>query len=100
MIDLDKVNKLVFGVNFISGTIESADYDGNNRKLLYRGSSNSLWGVTFFSSYLFISNSSAGTPGILKLNASSGAFISSVPLPGLGRPWGLVTHDSSRQLPG
>ena len=99
-IDLDRQNRLVFWVIYALGTVESVDYDGNNRKLLYRGSSYSLRGVTFFSSYLFVSNSSSGTSGVLKLNASSGAFTSSVPLPGLGEAWGLVTYDISRQLPG
>ena len=101
-IDLDRQNKLVFWTDQDLRTVESVDYDGNNRKLLYRASPNIyLYGVTLFSSYLFVSVRIRSTPGgILKLNASSGAFISSVPLPGLGRPWGLVTYDRSRQLPG
>ena len=99
-IDLDRQKKLVFWVDHHFGTIESVDYDGNNRKLLYQSSQHSLWGVTFFSSYLFVSNSSYGTPGVIKLNASNGTFTSFVPLLGPGRPRGLVTYDSSRQLPG
>ena len=99
-IDLDRQNKLVFWVDWMLVTVESIDYDGNNRKLLYRGSSYGLYGVTFFSSYLFISNSSYGAPGVIKLNASNGEFTSFVPLLGPGRPRGLVTYDSSRQLPG
>ena len=95
-IDLDRQNKLVFWVDWILGSVGSVDYDGNNRKLLYQSSRYSLWEVTFFSSYLFVSNSS----GILKLNASNGEFTSFVPLLGPGRPRGLVTYDSSRQLPG
>ena len=102
-IDLDRQNKLVFFVDGQRGTVEYVDYDGNNRKLLYRSSSNRLWEVTFFSSYLFVSTDlSSGAPGVLKLNASSGAlFTSFVSLPGPGvEPRGLVTYDRSRQLPG
>ena len=99
-IDLDRQNKLVFWVDFHLGTVESVDYDGNNRKLLYRGSPYYMIGMTFFSSYVFVSNSSYGTSGVLRLNASNGAVTSSVPLPGPVKPRGLVTYDRSRQLPG
>ena len=99
-IDLDRQNKLVFWVDRQFGTVESVDYDGNNRKLLYQDSVYRYFGMTFFSSYLFVSNSSFGTSYVLKLNASNGALTSYVPLPGLGEPWRLVTYDRSRQLPG
>ena len=97
-IDLDRQNKLVFWVDEAWATVESVDYDGNNRTLLYRGSFYNLFEVTFFSSYLFVSDRSPS--GILKLNASNGSFTSFVPVPSIGQVWGLVTYDSSRQLPG
>ena len=99
-IDLDRQNKLVFWVDYGFGTVQSVDYDGNNRKVLYRGSSYSLYGVAFFSSYLFVSDPSFGAPKVLKLNASNGAFTSVVLFPGSDRPRGLVMYDSSRQLLG
>ena len=101
-IDLDRQTKLVFWINHNdkSSTVESVDYDGNNRKLLYRDSKRKLHGVTFFSSCLFISYSSNGSYGVLKLNASNGALISHADVPLPGRPWRLVTYDMSRQLAG
>ena len=98
-IDLDRQNKLVFWVDHNFGTVQSVDYDGSNGKLLYRGHSwYKLYGVTFFSSYLFVSDRS--TSRVLKLKASNGTFTSSVPFPGPDRPLELVTYDISRQLSG
>ena len=105
-IELDRQNKLVFWVNIASQTVESVDYDGNNRKLLYRSlrrpADYRVDGLTFFSPYLFVSGErpSPFAYGVLKLNASNGAFASFVPLPDLSKINDLVVYDSSRQLPG
>ena len=105
-IDLDRQNKRVFWVEGTNDkepyytSVVSVDYDGNNRTVLYPSSWNSFSGITFFSPYLFVSNSSSGTTGVIKLNASNGAFTSYVGLSGHGLPLRLVAYDSSRQLPG
>ncbi|XP_078343271.1 low-density lipoprotein receptor-related protein 2-like isoform X2 [Oculina patagonica] len=99
-IDLDRRNKLVFWVDAATDRVESVDYEGNNRRVLYE-SSNSSWsssGVVFLSSYLFVTMWTT-TYGISKLAASNGTSTAFVSLSGFGTPMGLVPYDLSRQLP-
>ncbi len=98
-IDLDRQNRLVFWVYGQYDRVESVDYHGNSRKLLFRQPGHfSFFGVTFFSSYLFVSDQA--TNGIYKLNATSanGTVLSNVSISQYID--GLVVYDSSRQLPG
>ncbi|KAL9960532.1 hypothetical protein ACROYT_G034004 [Oculina patagonica] len=98
-IDLDRRNRLVFWVNWVPSKVESVDYHGNNRKLLFRQLGDfSFFGVTFLSSYLFVSD--WGTDAIYKFNATNanGTVVSNVKV----SPFidGLIPYDSSRQLSG
>ncbi len=97
-IDLDRRNRLVFWVDEESDKIEFADYNGNNRKLIFkpRQSSAHFFGITFLSSSLFVSEWSMKAV-FQVINASSGNVggISGVVFDGF--VMGLVAYDSSRQ---
>ena len=100
-IDLDRRNRLVYWVDGWLNRVESVDYHGNNRKLIfYRQPWARLYffGVTFFSSYLFVSG--WGDSKIYKFNATNanGTVLSNVKIS--EEIDGLVAYDSSRQLPG
>ncbi len=99
-IDLDRQNRLVFWVDAGTDRVESVDYHGNNRKLLFQQSGIHFFGVTFFSSSLFLSE--WATDGIYKINASiaNGTINSGVVFSGITEVMGLVAYDSSRQSPG
>ncbi len=99
-IDLDRQKRLVFWVDWLLNRVESVDYHGSNRKLLfYEIYSNFIFfGVTFLSSCLFVSD--WGAEAVYKFNATSanGTVVSNVKI----SPFidGLVAYDISRQLPG
>ncbi len=97
-IDLDRRNKLIFWVDPVLDRVESVDYHGNNRKLLFQQPGFNFYGVTFLSSFLYVSD--WATHRIYKFNATSanGTVLSTVKI----SPFidGLVAYDSSRQLPG
>lgn len=100
-IDLDRRNRLLFWVDGGEmDRVESVDYHGNNRKLLFQQGGFLFFGVTFFSSNLFISD--WVSDGIYKLNAShtNGTFVSSKIFKNIDRLFGIIAYDSSRQLPG
>ena len=80
------------------GSVESVDYHGNNRKLLFQQHRFHFFGVTFISSYLFVSDWI--TDRIYKFSAShaNGTVENSIPFN--NRLYGLVAYDSSRQLSG
>ncbi|KAL9960474.1 hypothetical protein ACROYT_G033939 [Oculina patagonica] len=98
-VDLDRRNRLVFWVDGGLDRVESVDYHGNNRKLLFQQQSGfHFFQVTFFSSYLFVSDWE--TNEIYKFNATSanGSVVSNIKISPLIN--GLVAYDSSQQLPG
>ncbi|KAL9960499.1 hypothetical protein ACROYT_G033967 [Oculina patagonica] len=103
VIDLDRQSRLVFWVDGALGRVESVDYYGNNRKLLFQFHQRPwpgyyYYGVTFLSPFLFVSD--RATDGIYKFNATSanGTVVSNVSISQeINR---LVAYDSSRQLPG
>lgn len=96
-IDLDRRNRLVFWVDAGTGRVESVDYHGNSRKLLFQQRGIHLFGVTFFSSSLFASE--WVSDGIYQFNASkaNGTIISGVAFHSIDKVMGLVAYDSSRQ---
>ncbi len=100
-IDLDRQNRLVFWIDSSVNRIESVDYHGNNRKLLFQQQNGIyFFGVTFFSSYLFVSDWTTGE--VYKFSATNinGTALSNVKI---SQPYaidGLVAYDSFRQLPG
>ena len=97
-IDLDRRNKLVFWVDAATNSVESVDYNGKKRKLLYRHRNFARSELVFFSSYLFVTDSRSH--GVFKMNALNGTSTTFVSFSGFGTPMGLVPYDSSRQLPG
>ena len=96
-IGLDRRNKLVFWVDARTDAIESVDYNGNKRTLLFQQYGIHFFGVTFASTYLFVTE--WATNGVYKVDASNGTIVSGVKI-GFGRVMGLVTYDSSLQSPG
>ena len=97
-ITLDRQNRLVFWVDAGTYRVESMDYHGNNRTLLFQRRLYHFFGVTFLYPYLFVSE--WGTTGVFKLNASTGAIAGNVFFSGIDKLMGLVPHDSSWQPPG
>ena len=100
-IDLDRRNQMVFWVDASLSRVESVDYHGNNRKLLYQRALglHHFSGVTFFSPYLYVTELYSNT--IFRLNATylnQGSITQRVHLP--SKLNGLVAYDSSRQPPG
>ena len=97
-IDLDRQNQVVFWVDASLSRVESTDYYGNNRKLLYQQQGNHFYDMTFFSPYLYITESYNNA--IFRLNTIPGNitrkayFLYSDPLKR------LVAYNSSRQPPG
>ena len=77
--------------------VESIDYHGNNRTLLYYQSGNHFFGVTFISPYLFVTE--WNLKGVHKLNASSGAVEGSVYFNAIDKLMALVPYGSSWQRP-
>jgi len=97
-ITLDRQGRLVFWVDAGTGRVESIDYHGNNRKLLYQQNGFHFFGVTFLSPYLFVSE--WANTGVFKLNTSSGEIKGWVYFSGIDKVMGLVPYDSSWQLSG
>ena len=97
-ITLDRQNRLVFWADAGEDRVESIDYHGNNRRLLYQQVGYHFFGVAFLSPYLFVSEWQ--TKGVFQLNASSGAIVGNVFFRVVERLMGLVPYDSSWQLPG
>ncbi|XP_066030607.1 sushi, von Willebrand factor type A, EGF and pentraxin domain-containing protein 1-like isoform X7 [Pocillopora verrucosa] len=96
-ITLDRRNKLVYWVNEYSGAIESVDYNGNNRTLLFQQIGLNFYSVSFISPYLFTTG--WNTNGILKFDVFNGTVVG-VLLLSRGGAYGLVAYDSYRQISG
>ncbi|KAL9960479.1 hypothetical protein ACROYT_G033945 [Oculina patagonica] len=101
-IDLDRQNRLVFWVDGGLERIEYVDYNGNNRKLVYKPShSLQFFGATLLSSSLFVSDWTIKTVWEV-INASSAnvSGISGVTFGLSTEIMGIVAYDSSRQALG
>lgn len=101
-IDLDRRSRLVFWVDRWLGRVESVDYHGNNRRILFQQKGVSFYGVTFFSFNLFTSASDWRTFWIYKLKTNAkGTFVSNINFKNISKQlFGLVSYDSFTQLPG
>jgi len=97
-IELDKGNKRVFWVDAGHDRVESVDYNGNNRKLLYQLSGLHPFGLAFIPPFLFFTDWLAAED-IYQLDATTGSVIRSYSLNG-GQPMGIVAYDASRQSTG
>ena len=97
-ISLDRRNKLVYWVDYYTGVMESVHYNGNNRKLLFQQHGIRLVGVTFTSSYLFVTGDNTNVA--YKVDASNGTIVSNVSIGGFKGFEGLAAYDSSLQSSG
>ena len=96
-ITLDRRNKLIFWVDDGMDVIESVDYNGNSRKLLFHRPGMSFSGVTFTSSYLFINGWNQNW--VSQLDAYNGTVVGNVTTGGI-LTGGIVALNGSLQLPG
>lgn len=94
-IDLDIRNKRVLWVDEALGRVESVDYDGNNRKLLFQLRGLHPFGVTLFRTSLFFTGWNAS----YKLDATTGEVLRSYNING-GRLMGIVAFDYYGRPPG
>ena len=96
-ITLDRRNKLVYWVDESRGAIESVDYNGNNRTLLFQQNGLDFYSVSFISPYLFITGWTRNW--IYKFDVFNGTVVSIISL-SHGKAYGLVAYDSYRQISG
>ncbi|XP_022793564.1 low-density lipoprotein receptor-related protein 8-like [Stylophora pistillata] len=88
-IALDRRNQLLYWVDEKMYIIESVDYDGNNRKFLFR--QRNFFGITFTSSYLFVTE--WGRDGVYKVDASNGTLMGFLKFSSRGTR-GVVAYDN------
>ena len=77
--------------------IETADYNGNNRRQIFRYSGIHPFGVSVLSNILYWTDW-ATTNGLRKVDKNSGTILGSYKFP--GRPMGVAVYDSSTQPAG
>ncbi len=101
-IDLDRRNRLVFWVDGGTERIESVDYNGNNRKLIFKpANSMQFFGATFLSSSLFVSEwTRKGVWEVINASSANVSSISGLVFSGIDNVMGIVAYDSSRQALG
>ncbi len=99
-IELDKGNNRIFWVvsTYLYVKVESVDYNGNNRTLLYQKQGSHPFGVAFIAPFLFFTDWDAQKE-IHQLDASTGKVLRGYDING-GPPKGIVAYDSSRQPSG
>ena len=96
-ITLDRRNKLVYWVDESRGAIESVDYNGNNRTLLFQQNGLDFYSLSFISPYLFITGWKENW--IYKFDVFNGTVVNIISL-SHGNAYGLVAYDSYRQISG
>ena len=97
-IELDKGNKRIFWVDAGYDRVETVDYYGNNRKILFQQSGLHPFGVVFIAPFLFFTDWNTYREAH-KLDATTGHVLRSYSING-GTPMGIVAYDSARQPPG
>ena len=97
-IELDTGNKRIFWVDAGYDRVESVDYSGTNRKLLYQLSGLQPFGLTLFPPFLFFTDW-VTAEDIHQLDATTGRVVRKFSVNG-GRPMGIVAYDASRQPAG
>ena len=100
-IELDRGNKRIFWVDaHVTGydKVESVDYNGNNRKLLYQQQYLHPFDVALIPPFLFFTDWVANKE-VHQLDALTGEVLRSFGING-GQPMGIVPYDSSRQPSG
>ena len=94
-IELDRGNKRIFWVDAGHDRVESVDYNGNDRKLLYQQQYLHPFDVALIPPFLFFTDWVAQKE-VHQLDAATGHVLRSFSVNG-GQPMGIVPYDSSRQ---
>ncbi|KAL9960419.1 hypothetical protein ACROYT_G033874 [Oculina patagonica] len=94
-VELDKGNKRIFWVDARLDRIESVDYDGNNRKLLFQQSGLHPFGVALIPPFLFFTDWNTRKE-VHRVDATTAKASRSYSING-GRPMGIVAYDYARQ---
>ena len=97
-IELDKGNTRIFWVDAGYGSVETVDYDGNNRKTLFQQDGLQPFGVVLIAPFLFFTDWTTYHE-VHKLDATTGNVLRSYSING-GQPMGIVAYDSARQPSG
>lgn len=97
-IELDRGNKRIFWVDAGNDRVESVDYNGNNRELLYQLQYLHPFDVALIPPFLFFTDWVAQKE-FHQLDAATGHVLRSFSISG-GQPMGIVPYDSSRQPSG
>lgn len=96
-IELDKENKRIFWVDTWYERVESADYNGNNRKHIFYQNGLQSFGVALISPFLFLTR--RNTRKVDKVDANTGHWLGDYRING-GKPMGIVAYDYARQPKG
>ena len=94
-IELDKGNKRIFWVDAGYDRVETVDYNGNNRKILFQLRGLHPYGVALVAPFLFFTDWITYHE-VHKLDATTGKVLRSYSING-GLPMGIVAYDSARQ---
>ena len=97
-IELDKGSKRIFWVDAIYDRVETVDYSGNTRKILFQLDGLHPFGVVLVAPFLFFTDWNTYREAH-KLDATTGQLLRSYSING-GRPMGIVAYDSARQPSG
>ena len=97
-IDLDEGNKRIFWVDAGTDKVESVDYNGKDRKLLFQMIGLHPFAVALIPPFIFFTDWNTYKE-FHQLDATTGEVLRSYSING-GRPMGIVPYDSTRQSPG
>jgi len=97
-IDLDRGNKRIFWVDAGYDRVESINYNGNNRKILFQLHGIHPYGVVLVAPFLFFTDWNTNQE-VHKLEANTGKVLRSYSIDG-GKPMSIVAYDSTRQPQG
>lgn len=97
-IELDRGNKRIFWVDAGYDSVETIDYNGNNRKKLFQQDGLHPFGVALIAPFMFFTDWNTYYE-VHKLDATTGNMLRSYNISG-GQPMGIVAFDSARQPSG
>ena len=97
-IELDTGNKRIFWVDAGYDKVETVDYNGNNRKILFQLDGVHPYGLVVIAPFLFFTDWNTYHE-VHKLDATTGNVLRSYSING-GQPMGIVAYDSARQPSG
>lgn len=97
-LDLDRGNQRIYWVDAGMDRVESVDYNGNNRKLLFQYSGLHPFAVALSPPFLFFTDwfNWITYKEVHQLDATTGRVLRGYSING-GQPMGIVLYDSSRQ---